>query len=134
MWEQHVCGRIVELVVDAMGAGSRMCLWLGDTWDTRVPIERLSAGQLAEPSDIFTPTPYLRRRFDHAERLPGGVIALGGSLCSLGSSCGQSLNLALYHTDTLQRVLREGAPNRSCYPPHLLPRRYFEAVMRIPCC
>jgi len=123
-----------ELVVDAMGAGSRMCLWLADTWDTRVPIERLSAGQLAEPGDIFTPTRYLRRRFDHAERLPGGVIALGGSLCSLGSSWGQSLNLALYHTDTLQRVLRDGAPNRSGYPPHLLPRRYFEAVMRIPCC
>jgi 2-polyprenyl-6-methoxyphenol hydroxylase-like FAD-dependent oxidoreductase len=123
-----------ELVVDAMGAGSRMCLWLADTWDTRVPIERLSAGQLAAPADTFTRTPHLRRRFDHAERLPGGVIALGDSLCSLGSRWGQSLNLALYHTDTLQRLLREETPNGSGYRSRLLPRRYFAAVMRIPCC
>ena len=123
-----------ELVVDAMGAGSRLCLWLADTWDTRVPIERLSAGQLAEPADTFARTPYLRRRFHHAERLPGGVIALGGSLCSLGSGWGQSLNLALYHTDTLQRLLREETPTGSGYRPHLLPRLYFEAVLRIPCC
>jgi 2-polyprenyl-6-methoxyphenol hydroxylase-like FAD-dependent oxidoreductase len=121
-----------ELVVDAMGAGSRLCLWLADTWDTRVPIERLSAGQLAEPADTFTRSPYLRRRFDHAERLPGGVIALGGSLCSLGSGWGQSLNLALYHTDTLQCLLREETPNGSGYHSCRLPRRYFEAV--IPCC
>ena len=123
-----------ELVVDAMGAGSRTCRWLADTWDTRVPIERLSAGQLAEPAGTFTRTLHLRRRFDHAERLPGGIIALGGSLCSLGSRWGQSLNLALYHTDTLQRLLREESPNGSGYHSHLLPRRYFEAVMRIPCC
>ena len=119
-----------ELVVDAMGAGSRMCLWLADTWDTHVPIERLSAGQLAEPADTFARTPYLRRRFDHAERLPGGVIALGRSLCSLGSRWGQSLNLALYHTETLQRLLREETPNGSGCNSHLLPRRYFEAVTR----
>ena len=123
-----------ELVVDAMGAGSRTCLWLADTWDTHVPIERLSAPHLAEPADTFTRTAYLRRRFDHAERLPGGIIALGGSLCSLGSQWGQSLNLALYHTDTLQRLLREETPNGSRYHSHLFPRRYFEAVMRIPCC
>jgi 2-polyprenyl-6-methoxyphenol hydroxylase-like FAD-dependent oxidoreductase len=123
-----------ELVVDAMGAGSRTCRWLADTWDTRVPIERLSAGQLAEPAGTFTRTLHLRRRFDHAERLPGGIIALGGSLCSIGSRWGQSLNLALYHTDTLQRLLREESPNGSGYHSHLLPRRYFEAVMRIPCC
>jgi hypothetical protein len=123
-----------ELVVDAMGAGSRMCLWHADTWDTRVPIERLSAGQLAEPAGTFTRMLHLRRRFDRAERLPGGIIALGGSLCSLGSRWGQSLNLALYHSDTLQRLLREETPNGSGYHSHLLPRRYFEAVMRVPCC
>jgi len=121
-----------ELVVDAMGAGSRMCLWLADTWDTRVPIERLSVGQLAEPADTFIRMPYVWRRFDHAERLPGGVIALGSSLCSLGSRSGQSLNLALDLTDTLQRVLRKETPNGSGYDSYLLPRRYFEAVTRIP--
>ena len=105
-----------ELVVDAMGAGSRTCRWLADTWDTRVPIERLSAAHLAEPAGTFTRTLHLRRRFDHAERLPGGIIALGGSLCSLGSRWGQSLNLALYHTDTLQRLLREESPNGSRLP------------------
>jgi hypothetical protein len=135
-----------ELLVDAMGAGSRLSLWLTELCGTRIPIERheillptdpLDADETGGAATSYTTTPCLRRRFDLAQRLPSGLIALGSSLCCLDPPAARGLAVAALHATTLQQLLAvdyaegdyaEGSSGRS----RLMPRRYFDAVTRAP--
>jgi hypothetical protein len=122
-----------------MGAGSRLSLWLSEVWGTRIPMERyevllpasaLDAGETARAATSHTTIPCLRRRFDLAERLPTGLIALGSSLCCLDSRSEGGLVVAARHATMLQQLLAD--PDGSADRSRLVPRRYFDAVMRTP--
>ena len=130
-----------DLLVDAMGAGSRLSLWLTERWGTRIPIERFEvllppdapdAGETAGAATSDTTTLCLRRRFDLAERLPTGLIALGSSLCCLDPRPERGLVIAALHATMLQQLLAEDDAVGSADRCRLLPKRYFDAVMRVP--
>jgi hypothetical protein len=91
----------------------------------------LRAGEAVGPVSMFTTTPYLRRRFDRAQQLPSGVIALGNSLCSIDPRYGEGLAVAARQAATLHQLLGETyvettAGSRS------VSRRYFDAVTHVP--
>ena len=130
-----------DLLVDAMGAGSRLSLWLTELWGTRIPIEQYevllppdprNAGETAGAAASHTTTPCLRRRFDLAERLPTGFIALGSSLCCLDPRSERGLVVAALHARLLQQLLAEDDAEGSAGQSRLVPRRYFDAVTRVP--
>jgi 2-polyprenyl-6-methoxyphenol hydroxylase-like FAD-dependent oxidoreductase len=197
-----------DLVVDAMGTGSRLCVWLDDIWRIRVPSEweqitapyasrayRLPAGSLPDavvldhrsaypyravvmavedgnhlvtvacpgrspltgdqfnelvstlvpptvataiaggrplgPMSAATPARIGRRRFDRARHLPGGIVALGGSMCSFDPFYAQDFDVAVLEAATLGGILRDQHRYRDGSHSIELPRRYFHAVMEI---
>jgi hypothetical protein len=130
-----------DLLVDAMGAGSRLSLWLTELWGTRIPIERYEvllpadardAGETAGAAISHTKAACLRRRFDRAERLPTGLIALGSSLCCLDPRSGRGVMVAALHARLLQQLLAEDAAEGSAGRSRLVPSGYFDAVIRVP--
>jgi hypothetical protein len=142
-----------DLVVDAMGAGSRLCVWLDDIWRIRVPSEReqitahyasrmyrlpgsppdvvVIDHRRAHPHRAATSGWIRRRRFDRAPYLPAGVVALGGSVCSFDPLYGQDFELAVLEAAALGRILSD--QRRYADGSHLieLQRRYFRAVTLI---
>ena len=116
-------------------------LWLTELWGTRIPIERYEvllpadardAGETAGAAISHTTTLCLRRRFDLAERLPTGLIALGSSLCCLDPRSERGVVVAALHARLLQQLLAEHDAEGSAGRSRLVPRRYFDAVMRVP--
>jgi 2-polyprenyl-6-methoxyphenol hydroxylase-like FAD-dependent oxidoreductase len=67
--------------------------------------------------------PSVRRRYERAERLPEGFIALGDSLCCFNPAYGQGMTTAAMAAMWLRTCLSSGADG--------LTRRYFTGVKRI---
>ena len=88
----------------------------------------LSAGDAVGPVSMFTTTPQLRRRFDRAQYLPNGVIALGSSLCSMDPRDGKGLAVAARQAATLHRLIGETYVETTAGRSRLVSRRYFDAV------
>ena len=66
----------------------------------------------------------VRRRFEHARRLPTGVIAVGDALCSFNPIYAQGMTVAALEADTLARTLAVSEHVET------LPMRFFRAAAR----
>jgi NAD(P)-binding Rossmann-like domain len=123
-----------DLVVDAMGTGSRLCVWLDDIWRIRIPTTiatAIAGSRPVGPASSANSARIGRRRFDRVRHLPAGIVALGGSVCSIDPFYAQDFDVAVLEAAALGRILgdqnRYGAGSHSIE----LPRRYFRAVSQI---
>src|SRR5262249_14536581 len=80
------------------------------------------AEPITEPNR-FRIGPGVRRRYQRVARLPGGVVALGDSLCCFNPAYGQGMTTAAMSAMWLRTCLASG--------PRRLTRRYFTGVRKI---
>jgi hypothetical protein len=131
-----------HLLVDAMGAGSRLSLWLTELWGTRIPIETVRgtapppmrgtpAKKRERPSRTPQPRACAAASTSPSVCPPDSLRSVGSSLCCLDPRSERGVVVAALHA-RLQQLLAEDDAEGSAGRSRLVPRRYFDAVMRVP--
>lgn len=80
------------------------------------------AEPLCEPKKLRLPTS-VRRRYEHAARLPEGFIAFADAICSFNPAYGQGMTVAAVEAVVLRECLADGRKG--------LPKRFFAEAAKV---